>query len=127
VTTPGPRARGPAGAGPRPSAAPAAPGARGPRRGLRGPGARGQGGQGSVWRARHVELDRPVALEVLHAPEGRAVDRFRQEARILARLDHPGRPRVSELGDAGGAPFLAMELIEGEDLSAATYRIHSTA
>ncbi|QDU70044.1 serine/threonine-protein kinase [Engelhardtia mirabilis] len=80
----------------------------------------GSGGMGQVFRARHLELDRVAAVKLLPADVagvGRAGERFRREARLLARLDHPGIVRVFEAGtgeDVGGRPlaWFAMELVE---------------
>ena len=79
----------------------------------------GQGGMGCVYRARHRQLDRMVALKIL-APgtedDARFEERFLREARALARLDHPGIVRVHDFGRAGARWFLAMEFVEGTTL-----------
>jgi serine/threonine protein kinase len=89
----------------------------------------GEGGMGEVWRAEDSKLGREVALKVL--PEEFAKDpermaRFEREAKVLASLNHPniatlyGLESVSDADadtDAGETTFLAMELVEGEDLS----------
>ncbi|MFO1012015.1 MAG: serine/threonine-protein kinase [Planctomycetota bacterium] len=81
----------------------------------------GQGGMGCVYRARHRQLDRLVALKIL-APgtedDARFEERFLREARALARLDHPGIVRVHDFGRAGSRWFLAMEFVEGTTLRA---------
>lgn len=81
----------------------------------------GRGSNGVVLRATHVVLGRPVALKVQLArvrDSETARRRFFQEARALAALHHPS---VVEIHDAGltsdGAPFVAMELLEGEPLN----------
>lgn len=82
----------------------------------------GAGAMGTVYAARDVELDRPVALKVLHSahfelegPDDRA--RILREARAMARLSHPNVVSVFEVGeDPQGVPFLAMELVEGRTL-----------
>jgi serine/threonine protein kinase len=80
----------------------------------------GEGGMGVVYRARHVALDRPVALKYLRAQlagHSSAVARFTYEARVTARLQHPGIPPVHEVGALpDGRPFLAMKLIQGRTL-----------
>src|SRR5262245_18865063 len=75
---------------------------------------------GAVYKARHCQLDRPVALKVL--PVEISLDenfaaRFRREAQTLARLDHPNIVRVFDFGETTeGHLFYAMEFVEGEDL-----------
>lgn len=82
----------------------------------------GQGGMGVVVMARHVELDQPVAIKLLK--EGvldgdEAVQRFMREARALARLGGDHVVRVSDIGRLpSGTPYMVMEYLEGEDLSA---------
>jgi tRNA A-37 threonylcarbamoyl transferase component Bud32 len=79
----------------------------------------GQGGAGAVYRARHVKLDRLVAIKLLRAELSRDpefAERFEREARALARLDHPGIVRVHDFGEAAGSYFLAMEYVEGASL-----------
>src|SRR5262249_37502799 len=81
----------------------------------------GEGGMGVVYRARHCALDRPVALKYLQprlASHTASVARFTYEARITARLQHPGIPPVHEVGTLpDGRPFLAMKLIQGRTLA----------
>ncbi|RST01668.1 hypothetical protein EF910_27010 [Streptomyces sp. WAC07149] len=79
----------------------------------------GQGGIGEVWRAQDVELDRAVAVKVLlefDASE-ELLGRFRREASIGARLQHPGLTVVHDIGRHGDRLFMVMELLEGQDLS----------
>ena len=79
----------------------------------------GQGGMGAVYRARQVSLDRMVALKVLPAQfieDAASVARFQREARVAASLSHANLVRVYASGEADGCHFIAMELIEGEDL-----------
>ena len=80
----------------------------------------GVGGMGEVYRARDARLGRDVAIKVL--PNAFAADpdrlmRFEREARTLASLNHPRIAHIHGLEEAGGARFLVMELVEGEDLS----------
>jgi serine/threonine protein kinase len=86
----------------------------------------GEGGMGEVWRAEDSKLGREVALKVL--PEEFAKDpermaRFEREAKVLASLNHPniatlyGLETVESGTGTGTGTFLAMELVEGEDLS----------
>ncbi|MGE0710964.1 MAG: protein kinase [Planctomycetota bacterium] len=76
-----------------------------------------RGGQGYVLRARHAGLALAVALKV-HDPQGGAAspERFREEARVLARLRHPNLVRVIDLGEEPGLLFLAEDLVEGPTL-----------
>ena len=78
----------------------------------------GQGGMGRVYRAHDERLDRRVALKVLLAEgedqEGRA--RLLREARAAAALDHPNVVHVYDVGEAAGAPYIAMELVLGTSL-----------
>jgi Tol biopolymer transport system component len=80
-----------------------------------------QGGMGDVYRATDVRLDRDVALKMMTyagpLDSGR-VDRFLQEARITASLDHPNIVKVFDVGMFEGRPYLVAELIEGETLRA---------
>ncbi|MBI4951232.1 MAG: serine/threonine protein kinase [Myxococcales bacterium] len=77
----------------------------------------GSGGMGVVWRARQPLLDREVAVKVLHPRKrgrARAVRKLLDEARIAARLDHPGIVPIYALGaDADGDPVLVMKRVEG--------------
>jgi serine/threonine protein kinase len=79
----------------------------------------GQGGMGSVYLARDRELDRPVALKVLHttAADADARARLGREARVIARLEHPG---IIPVHDAGilpdGRPYYVMKLVRGKRL-----------
>jgi tetratricopeptide (TPR) repeat protein len=79
----------------------------------------GRGGMGTVFRAEDVELGRPVALKRLHA-EANAESRARlvREARSAAQLQHPNVVTVHEVSEHLGAPFLAMELVDGVTLTA---------
>ncbi|MFF3020097.1 WD40 repeat domain-containing serine/threonine protein kinase [Streptomyces sp. NPDC057939] len=79
----------------------------------------GHGGIGEVWRAYDVDLGRPVAVKVLlefDAPD-ELLRRFRREAAIGARLQHPGITVVHDIGHHENRLFIVMELLEGEDLA----------
>ena len=85
----------------------------------------GRGGMASVWLARDLRLDRPVAIKVLHPELAGAigVDRFVREVRLAARLQHPGIVPVLDSGTLqgpGGAdlPWYAMAYVPGESLRA---------
>ncbi|WP_223162803.1 serine/threonine-protein kinase [Nocardioides antri] len=80
----------------------------------------GRGGVADVYRARDQVLDRDVAVKVLRETvDDVDRDRFMGEARLLARLSHPGLVTVLDTGVWGMQPFLVMELVEGSPLSAA--------
>ncbi|WP_371617735.1 protein kinase [Streptomyces sp. NBC_00454] len=84
----------------------------------------GQGGMGEVWRAHDTALDRAVAVKVLleAATNDEVVARFRREATIGARLQHPGITVVHDVGQEEGRLFIVMELLAGEDLRSALAR-----
>jgi len=80
----------------------------------------GRGGMGVVYKARHVALDRLVALKMIlagiHAgPKDLA--RFRQEAAAVARLHHPNIVQVFDIGDVDGRPYIALEYVEQGSLA----------
>jgi Tol biopolymer transport system component len=80
----------------------------------------GAGGMGEVYRATDTALGRDVAIKVLPAevagdPERLA--RFRREAQLLAALNHPNIAAIHGLEETDGTPFLALELVPGEDLA----------
>ena len=79
----------------------------------------GRGGMGTVYRARDRELDRIVAIKVLWTvgDDSDAAARMRQEAHILARLEHPGIVPIHEVGVLdGGRLFYVMKLVQGPRL-----------
>lgn len=81
----------------------------------------GSGGMASVFEAEHTQLEKPVALKILHphlAENEVSVARFLREGRAASRVCHPNVVTVFDVGHAGGAPFLAMELLDGVDLAA---------
>ena len=80
----------------------------------------GEGGMGVVWKALDTTLDRHVAIKVL--PEGLAQDndrllRFEREAKLLGSLNHPHIATIHGLHEHEGVRFLAMEFVDGPDLS----------
>ena len=79
----------------------------------------GQGGLGIVFSARQEKLDRIVALKTIllsQMSHQDAVERFKQEARLIAKLQHPNVITAYDYGTHAGRLYLAMELVEGEDL-----------
>ena len=81
----------------------------------------GAGGMGEVYRARDTKLGRDVALKILPAAVAHDADRlarFEREAKTLASLNHANIAQIYDAGTAAGSSYLAMELVEGEDLSA---------
>lgn len=78
----------------------------------------GRGGMATVYRARHRNLGRDVALKVLDSRREISTGvRFEREARNSARLDHPGIVRVTDYGTAiDGNRYIAMDLIDGPTL-----------
>ena len=83
----------------------------------------GRGGSAEVWRCRDEALDRLVALKLVTASGGEDAGRVGDEARLLARLSHPGLVPVYDAGtDDAGRPWVVMELVEGETLAEAIRR-----
>jgi serine/threonine-protein kinase len=80
----------------------------------------GRGGMGVVYRARHLRLNRPVALKMLLAgayAEPAERERFQREAEAVASLRHPSIVQVHDVGDVDGRPYFTMELVEGGNLA----------
>ncbi|HJR50332.1 MAG TPA: serine/threonine-protein kinase [Gemmatimonadales bacterium] len=80
----------------------------------------GTGGFGRVYRVRDLQLERLVALKVLHPALIRdpgVVERFRREAQLAARLDHPNIVNIYEIGGRSGLIWYTMELIDGPSLA----------
>jgi len=79
----------------------------------------GSGGMGQIWRARDRQSGEAVAIKTLQRPDEHLIARFQREARLLAALQHPAVVRHLAHGTTGdGVQYLAMEWLEGEDLSA---------
>jgi WD40 repeat protein/tRNA A-37 threonylcarbamoyl transferase component Bud32 len=80
----------------------------------------GHGGMGVVYKARHVGLDRFVAIKMIRS--GELADpiergRFEAEARAVARLSHPNIVQIFEVGEFEGRAFLVLEYVRGESLA----------
>lgn len=77
----------------------------------------GQGGMGTVYRGRDLRLSREVALKFITVADEQLRKRFLTEARAQARLNHEHICKVFEVGEVGGHPYIAMELVRGKSLS----------
>lgn len=80
----------------------------------------GRGGMGVVYRARHLALNRLVALKLIRSGVLAGVEelaRFHAEAEAIARLQHPNVIQVFDVGEHEGMPFLALEFADGGNLS----------
>ncbi len=80
----------------------------------------GKGGMGVVYRGRHRQLGRPVAVKVVRPQLFSAAEaqrRFDREIQILGGLNHPGIVMATDAGRVGPAAYLVMELIDGVDLA----------
>jgi hypothetical protein len=79
----------------------------------------GRGGMGSVWHATHLGLDIPCAVKFIegeYASVAEAQSRFEREAKAAATLRSPHVVQILDHGVCEGTPYIAMELLEGEDL-----------
>jgi len=79
----------------------------------------GRGGMGIVYQARHLKLNRLVALKMVRfGPNAPAKEllRIRQEAEAVAQLHHPNIVQIYDIGDTGGLPYLALEYVAGGSL-----------
>jgi serine/threonine protein kinase len=86
----------------------------------------GSGGMSTVYLARDTTLDRPVAVKVMHremSEQADQLERFRQEARAVAKLSHPNVVSVIDAGEDGGYPYIVFEYVEGETLKTRIGRV----
>jgi len=82
----------------------------------------GRGGMGAVYMGRQKSLDRPVAIKILSNTLDEAdasfAERFKNEARAMGKLNHPGIVAVHDFGQtAGGLLYIVMEYVEGTDVA----------
>ncbi len=86
----------------------------------------GEGGMGAVYEAEHTGLGTRVAVKLLSerfANDPKSLTRFRREARAAAAVRHENVVQVTDTGtDEDGVPFIVMELLRGESLSAVLHR-----
>ena len=83
----------------------------------------GSGGMSSVYRAFDPTLERWVAIKLMHrdiSHDPDQLERFRREARAVARLNHPHVVTVIDAGEDEGAPYIVFEYVEGETLRTAS-------
>ena len=86
----------------------------------------GSGGMSTVYLARDATLDRQVAIKVMHremSEQPDQLERFRQEARAVAKLSHPNVVAVIDAGEDGGHPYIVFEYVEGETLKQRINRV----
>src|SRR5262249_22203594 len=79
------------------------------------------GGMGEVYRARDHRLGREVAVKIIRdgaRVQASMLERFELEAKLAGRLNHPNIMAIYDVGAHTGAPYLVMELLEGETLAA---------
>jgi serine/threonine protein kinase len=80
----------------------------------------GRGGYGRVYKVRDLHLEREVALKVLHphlTADPAVVERFRREAQLAARLNHPNIVAIYDIGGRAGMLWYTMELVKGPNLA----------
>ena len=77
----------------------------------------GAGGMGEVWKAWDTDLGRWVALKFLKSVQEENLVRFRREAQTAGQVDHPHIAAIYEVGEKSGAPYIAMQFVDGQTLS----------
>ena len=81
----------------------------------------GRGGMGTVWKAHHLQIGRPVAIKLLRSGDDgeiseEALERFRREAAVASKLRHDNTVILYDSGVHGSSPYLVMEYLVGETL-----------
>ena len=78
-----------------------------------------EGGMGSVYKGMQITLRRPVAIKIMSSElskDKNFIARFAQEARVLAKLNHPSIVRAIDFGESDGLYYYVMEYVEGQNL-----------
>src|SRR5271170_4736703 len=86
----------------------------------------GRGGMGSVWQATHLGLDIPCAVKFMEGEFSKSTEaqaRFEREAKAAAQLRSPHVVQILDHGICEGTPYIAMELLDGEDLDVRLQRV----
>jgi eukaryotic-like serine/threonine-protein kinase len=86
----------------------------------------GAGGMSTVYRAYDTTLERSVAIKLMHrdiSSDPDQLERFRREARAVARLNHPNVVTVIDFGQDDGSPYIVLEFVEGETLKQRIKRV----
>jgi serine/threonine protein kinase len=81
----------------------------------------GAGGMSTVYKAKHLLTGKIVAIKLMHGKllnDATSLRRFQQEAKAASRLDHPNAITIYDMGVAGEQPYLVMDYLDGEPLSA---------
>ena len=85
----------------------------------------GRGGMATVYKAYHALLDRQVAIKVMHQSfidDNNFTERFKREAQIVARLEHPHIVPVYDYSEYQGMPYLVMKIIQGRSLKQTLFK-----
>jgi serine/threonine protein kinase/tetratricopeptide (TPR) repeat protein len=86
----------------------------------------GRGGMGAVYRAEDKNISEEVAIKLINpqiSSDRKVIERFRQELKIARKITHRNVCRMHDLGESGGAHFITMEYVAGEDLKSLIKRI----
>ncbi len=79
----------------------------------------GKGGMAAVYKAYHAAVDRYVAIKIISnqlVENAEFLKRFQQEARLIARLEHPHILPIHDFGEADGVPYMVMRYLEAGTL-----------